>query len=336
MREGRQKKICVLGAGSWGTALANHLSNIGHCVNLWGRDKEIIDCILLNAYNPKYLKGEKINKAIKATTCLREAIVGVDLLVYSVSSVAIRSICNEIKEFVDDDMFVLSTSKGLDEQTGGSLSDVMCQIFDNKDRIGVLSGPSFAIEVLKEVPTAVTIACRDIIRAKIISSYFHYNYFRVYTSHDIKGVELSGVLKNVVALAVGMVDGAQIGNNARAALITRGLHEIKSLVVALGGKESTVMGLSGLGDLILTATCDLSRNRSVGLRLGRGEELSDILNDMKQVVEGVKAARLALNLAERIGLDTPIIREVNNIISGSSNVDDSVDILLSRKPKFEM
>ena len=215
------------------------------------------------------------------------------------------------------------------------MSEVLSEVLGRLERIVVLSGPSFAVEVIKELPTAVTLASPVPRLSSLAANLYHYKYFRAYASTDIVGVELGGVLKNVIALAAGMIDGAGMGANARAALLTRALIEIRRIVMAMGGRSSTVSGLSGLGDLLLTATGDLSRNRQVGLMLGKGQKLSDIMKEMKQVAEGVTTANSCLQLAQNLGIETPIIKETCQILSGEHNLQQAIINLLARSQKFE-
>ncbi len=300
-------RIAVLGAGAWGSALASHLEKAGNKVILWDKDEPNLEEIIKRS----------------------------ELVVFAVPSHAMREVSQLSKAYISPELLVVSVAKGLEQKTTKTMSEVLCEELGHPERITVLSGPSFAKEVKEGLPTAVTIAGETEEAARKAASYFHFDNFRVYTSIDVVGVELGGVLKNIIALAVGIVDGVGMGHNARAALITRGLAEMQRLVIKLGGQPLTVTGLSVLGDLLLTSTGDLSRNRQVGLRLGKGEKLEDILKSLGQVAEGVTATAVALELAKKHSISVPIITEVDKVLSGKSSIDDAVKSLLNREPKAE-
>ncbi|MCC6220937.1 MAG: NAD(P)-dependent glycerol-3-phosphate dehydrogenase [Deltaproteobacteria bacterium] len=324
------RKIAVLGAGSWGTALAHHLRRANYEVCLWGRDEGVLKSISEERENPKYLSGESLAAGIRVSTCLVEAVAGAELLVIALPSSAVRAEISAVKAHVPKGLLIVSAVKGLENATLKRMSVVIEEELGKENPVSVLSGPSFAREVVRGKPTAVTLACLDESVAQQIAEVFHYDSFRVYTSTDVIGVEFGGVFKNIIAIAAGVVDGLQMGNNARAALITRGLSEMQRLVVALGGSALTVGGLSGLGDLLLTATGDLSRNRQVGIRLGQGEQLEDILGSLGQVAEGVQSASKVLALAKRHNVPVPITEEVVKLLTKQCSIKDSVNALLSR------
>lgn len=327
--------MAVLGAGSWGTALAHHLRSAGHRTTLWGRDPAVLGAITTKGINPRYFPGQVLAAGIATTTDLEACLVEARAVVVSLPSQTVRRVASLASPHLADEAVVVSTTKGLEAGTHRTMSEVLAEERGSSRRIAVLSGPSFAQEVVRGLPTAVTMAASERAVAEEAAGWFHHGAFRVYTSTDRIGVEMGGVLKNVVALAAGMVDGFGMGHNARAALLTRGLAEMERLVVALGGKAETVSGLSGLGDLLLTATGDLSRNRRVGVRLGQGGNLPDILEELGQTAEGVSTALLALELARELHVEAPIIQEVNRVVAGESTVEQSVRALLARAPREE-
>jgi len=256
-------------------------------------------------------------------------------VVFSVPSDGVREVAAEVSPELASDSYLVNTAKGLESKSLKRMSQVLEEACPEVSGVATLSGPSFAHEVIRDQPTAVTLASKDLATAKAVAEIFHHRRFRVYASADTVGVELGGALKNVVALAVGISDGRDLGHNARAALITRGLAEMSRLIVALGGSEHTVQGLSVLGDLLLTCTGDLSRNRQVGLRLGRGERLPEILASLGQVAEGVKTAPKVLELGQQKSIDLPITTEVNAILDGSHSVDTAIENLFSRDAGLE-
>ena len=328
-------KVTVLGAGSWGTALAQHLCRVGHEVTIWGRDEAVLESIRSASINSRYFPDLKLNECIKAEPNLTAAVEGRKMIVFAVPSFSLRSVARAAHPAVSPAAILVSSAKGLEEETLHPMSEALGAEFGKNMKVAVLSGPSFAREVLLGLPTAVTMAASKLSLANEAATYFHHEYFRVYTSEDVLGVEFGGVIKNVIALAAGVVEGMGMGSNARAALITRGLMEMQRVVVALGGKPETAMGLSGLGDLLLTATGDLSRNRQVGLRLGKGEKLADILASLKQIAEGVRVTPKVVELVHRANVEAPILEETNRFLSGESKIEDSVRRLLSRAQKAE-
>ena len=335
MKANSKNKICVLGAGSWGTALAQHLLRVGHIVKIWSPETNVLEDIRVNNKNSKYFPANDLTPGLIPVADLDEALKSAELVVVAVPSFAYREVSKKLTKIKDASPLLVSCGKGFEEQSLNCLTDVLHDALDGYTRVAALSGPSFAQEVLNKLPTAVVIASKDEAVAKEAALAFHFDYFRVYTSTDLVGVELGGALKNVIALAVGMVDGAGMGNNARAALVTRGLAEIQRLVLAMGGQQNTIMGLSGLGDLLLTSTGDLSRNRRAGLALGKGEKIQDVLKNIGQVVEGVVTAPKAKALADRYQVSMPIVEAVNKVLSGEILVSDAVKLLLSRAQRSE-
>lgn len=319
----------VIGNGGWGTALGMVLAGNGHRVTIWGPFEEEIHPIRRAGENTVYLPGVKIPSAIQWTpnpAAGKEA----DLIVVVVPSRFVRSTLETFKPHLKTGALLVSATKGLDEQTHQRISEIARDILGRK--IAVLSGPSHAEEVARGVPTAVTVAGDQ---ADEIQKAFMGKTFRVYTSDDMIGVELGGTLKNIIAVAAGILDGMGLGDNSKAALMTRGLAEITRLGVALGAKPETFSGLSGIGDLIVTCGSRHSRNRAVGERLGRGEPLQEILGGMKQVAEGIWNAKAARDLAREHGLDMPITEEVCAIVEDGKDPRQALKDLMSRDPKAE-
>ncbi len=330
-----KRKITVLGAGSWGTVLAHHLVMSGHEVTLWGRDAQILREVTNESSNRRYLGEAKLAAPIKAAERVTDAVSGAELVVVAIPSSGVRALMTELRGKIQPATMMVSATKGLERETNKTMSEVIGEALGGHLRVAVLSGPSFAREVVRGLPTAVTMAAVDISVAEEAARCFHHEYFRVYTSHDVIGVEFGGAVKNVIAIAVGVIDGAGMGANARAALITRGLAEIQRVVEAVGGNPATVMGLSGLGDLLLTATGDLSRNRRVGLELAKGEKLDKILTRLDQVAEGVETTDKVLSIARKHQVSTPIVEQVAKLIAGKVTAKESISALLARAPKTE-
>ncbi len=327
--------VGVLGSGSWGTALAQHLATSGHQVKLWGRDADVIRSLNEAHENSRYFPDEKLHPGITASTSLEECIAGVQLLVFSVPSSATRSVATAAAPFISDDLLCVSTAKGLEGDGLNTMGQVLEDVLGNRSRLAILGGPSFALEVVKGLPAAVTVAAACSETAKRVARIFHAGPFRIYTSTDMLGVEYGGVIKNVIALAAGIVDGAGMGSNARAALITRGVAEMMRLTEALGGNRRTVGGLSGLGDLLLTATGDLSRNRRVGLMLGEGKDLDEIVSSLGQVAEAVKTAPKLAELARQKNVNAPIIEQMGKVVAENKSIQQAIEDLLAREQKDE-
>jgi len=318
--------VCVLGAGSWGTALAVHLARLGHQVVVWSRSGI---ARRLDAAPPP---------GFAATSDLRAACERASVLVVACPSHAVRELAEAARPLLCTQPLVVSTAKGIELGTDLTMSEVLKQALgaEHAGRVGVLSGPSFASEVAKGMPTAVTAAAETLGVAEEIQTLFNGTTFRVYTSTDPVGVQVGGAVKNVVALAAGVCDGMGFGANTRAALITRGLAEISRLAVALGAQSQTLAGLSGLGDLVLTCTGDLSRNRTVGLRLGRGEKLADIVRSMTEVAEGVHNTRSVHELAQRIGIEMPITEQMYLVVHEDKDPGRAVADLMTRRLRQEV
>ena len=325
----------VVGGGSWGTALARLLAAKGRDVRLWVREPDLAATIERRRENPRYLPGARLDGRIRATSDLGQAIAGAALIVSALPSHVVRSVMADAASHVDGESLVVSASKGIEEESLKRTTEVLEDVLGRGDGLAVLSGPSFAAEVARGVPTAVTVAAHDPEVAEAVREAFFAPRFRVYTSDDVVGVELGGAVKNVVAIATGIADGLEYGANARAALITRGLAEISRLGTALGGQRLTFMGLAGLGDLVLTCTGDLSRNRQVGIALGRGQSLPDILSRTKMVAEGVKTTEAALALGARHGIELPIAQEMSEVLAGRKAPQDAIRDRMGRRQKLE-
>lgn len=329
--------VAVVGAGSWGTALAKHLGEVGVRVRLWSHDPSISELIRQKGQNAVYLPDVPLPQTVIAGSRLEETLAGVEAAVVAVPSHVFREVLVAARPSLSPGCLVVSASKGVEEASLRTMSGVVEDVLGpgGSERVAVLSGPSFAKEVAVGVPTAVTAAAHNGVTARQVQDLFTARAFRVYTSSDVVGVELGGAVKNVIAIAAGVSDGLGFGHNTRAALITRGLAEISRLASRLGADPQTLSGLSGLGDLVLTCTGDLSRNRQVGLRLGRGESLKEILGGMKMVAEGVRNTRSVYGLAASVGADVPITEQMHALLYEAKAPRDAVRDLLGRDPKPE-
>ncbi|MDG2010448.1 MAG: NAD(P)-dependent glycerol-3-phosphate dehydrogenase [Candidatus Binatia bacterium] len=327
----------VIGAGSWGTALAMQLARAGHSVSLWARDAAHIGEIQRTGENKRYLNGCPFPEGVHASADLEAVVRAADeLLVCAVPSHAVRETLERARPWIADTAIIVSASKGIEEETAQRMSEVISQATGAGERVAVLSGPSFAREVAEAMPTALTAAASNMAHAEFVQHYFASAMFRVYALDDVIGVEVGGAVKNVIAIATGVSDGLGLGHNARAALITRGLTEISRLAARLGGDPLTVSGLSGMGDLVLTCTGSLSRNRSVGLRLGEGESLKEILGDMQQVAEGVRNTLAIDDLARDLAVELPITSQMRALLFENKTASAAMVDLMSRqlKPEF--
>lgn len=339
-RNNQHPTIGVIGAGSWGTALAWILAHNGFPVHLWSYEKETADQITKEKENKVFLPGVILPDSIVPTTQLSEALDQKDMLVLAVPSHFFRGVLKQILPWlslIPSDCLWISATKGIENESLLTMSGVLGELLDPAyhPNIGSLSGPTFAKEVSRKLPTAVTLASREDKTAQKARSFFFNDFFRVYTNRDLLGVELGGALKNVIALAAGMSDGLGLGHNSRAALITRGLAEICRLGEKMGAMRPTFFGLAGIGDLVLTCTGELSRNRSVGLRLGQGEKLSAILSSMTMVAEGVKTTKAAHQLAQRESVEMPIVSQVYSILYEDCQPRAAVKGLMTRDLKAE-
>jgi len=328
----------VIGSGSFGTALANVLAVNCDEVRLWGREPSVVEAINTQHENPAYLKGIPISERVRATNDLQEALAGSELVVLATPSHATREVVARAKAFLPRHVPIVTVSKGIENETLLTMTELLedCLPEEFHPYLAVLSGPSFAKELARRMPTVVTIASHWDKVALRCQKALQTETFRSYTSTDVVGVQYGGALKNVIAIAAGMADGLGMGHNARAAIITRGLAEITRLAVRKGANPLTLSGLSGMGDLVLTCTGELSRNRHVGMELGKGRKLPDILAEMKEVAEGVKTARSARDLELKTGVELPICHQVYLIAHEGKNARTAVVDLMTRQPKSEL
>lgn len=343
-RRGHEGRVAILGAGSWGTALAIHLVRAarGACqaevsseVTLWARDPALVREIEETGCNARYLPGFEVREGVRVTSALGSALDGASFVIFAVPSHGLRTVLRDAAPWLPRDAVLISAAKGLE---GGSLAR-MSQILDQEAAgvrpVVVLSGPSFAGEVASGLPTAVLAASSDLAAATAVQERFRGPALRLYASEDVVGVEIGGALKNVIAIAAGVVEGTGLGQNAMAALITRGLVEISRLAFAEGGRRETLAGLSGLGDLVLTCTGSLSRNRRVGIELGRGRALADVLAGMRMVAEGVRTTGAALALGRRHGIELPITAQMAAVLDGRRTPQEALETLMLRPQRQE-
>ena len=326
-------KIGVIGAGSWGTALAVLLANNGHEVTMWSKLPAEID-MLKNDRQLASLEGVILPDSVVVEADLQKAMDNKDVLVLAVASAYIRSTANLMKEFVKDGQIIVNVAKGVEEDTLYTMSEVISDELPTVD-VAVLSGPSHAEEVGKGIPTTIVVGATTRETAELVQGYFMSKVFRVYISSDIKGIELGAALKNVIALAAGIADGLGYGDNTKAALITRGIAEISRLGTKMGCKAETFAGLSGIGDLIVTCASMHSRNRRAGILLGKGLPLDEVIKEVKMVVEGVYSAKAALKLAKKYDVEMPIIEQVNAILFDGKAPADAVSDLMLRDKRNE-
>jgi glycerol-3-phosphate dehydrogenase (NAD(P)+) len=328
--------VAILGAGSWGAALALHLAGLGHEVTLWGRSRATTDELAAAGEHPSH-PGIRFPTNLRTSADLAGAVQGVDAVLFGCPSHAVRGVAEQVRPVLRGRPLLVSTAKGVEQDTQMTMSAVLEEVVgaQYRDRVAVLSGPSFAREVALGMPTVVTAAARDLEVAGELQRLFNGPTFRVYTATDLVGVEIGGAVKNVIAVAAGLSDGLGFGHNTRAALITRGLAEICRLAIRLGADRETLYGLSGLGDLVLTCTGDLSRNRTVGLRLGRGESLDQIVASMKEVAEGVRNTRSVQDLATSAGVEMPITEQMYLLLYEGKDPRHAVVDLMTRRPKAE-
>ncbi|GAB3076006.1 NAD(P)H-dependent glycerol-3-phosphate dehydrogenase [Corynebacterium aquatimens] len=330
-------KVAVMGAGSWGTALAKVFADAGNQVALWARRKELADTIAETHENPDYLPGIELPHAIATTDSAQEALAGADIIIPAVPSQTMRDNVGRWAQYFGEDSTVVSISKGIEQGTYKRMSEVIAEVSGvPENRIAVLSGPNLAREVALEQPAATVIACSDMERATDVQHAAATHYMRPYTNVDVLGCEIGGACKNVVALACGMAFGQGLGENTRATLITRGLAEITRLGVKLGADQKTFAGLAGLGDLVATCSSELSRNRTFGERLGRGHTLEEAKEATHgQVAEGVVSSKSIFELAQISGVDMPLTQAVFAVCHQGMSVDDMVVALMGRKKKAE-
>jgi len=327
----------VIGAGSWGTALAQSLAGLNHKVRLWAYERDVVDSIVSGRENRIYLPGIKLWDTIRPTMDMAEAVNGAQYVLTVMPSHVCRSLYERILPLINQDMTLVSATKGLEEQTLMRMSEVIQNVVEKNliPRIAVLSGPSFALEVALGHPTAVVVAARDNKVAGAVQEDFSSATLRLYTTTDVTGVELGGAVKNVIAIAAGVIEGLGLGHNPMSALITRGLAEISRLGLACGARRETLSGLAGLGDLVLTCTGNLSRNRSVGIQLGRGRKLQEIMKSSNTVAEGVNTTGATVELARSLNVEMPITEQVNRILQDKISPQFAIRELMDRSLKNE-
>jgi glycerol-3-phosphate dehydrogenase (NAD(P)+) len=330
------RTVTVLGAGSWGTALAVHLGEIGHDVRLWARDPALADSMRTRRANAGYLPDVTFPPNVSVADSLGEALTGSDLVVSAIPSHGCREVMRLAAPHVRARATVVSATKGLEAESLRRMSEVIAEELGGGRAVAVLSGPTFAVEVAAHLPTAVLVASERPEAARIVQEEFRSPSFRLYASHDVVGVEIGGAAKNVIAIGAGIVEGFGLGHNALAALITRGLAEITRLACAAGARQETLAGLSGLGDLVLTCTGTLSRNRHVGIELARGRKLADVLAGMKMVAEGVRTTGALLALGERHGIELPIAEQMNEVLAGRVDIRTGLEALMLRRQRAEL
>jgi glycerol-3-phosphate dehydrogenase (NAD(P)+) len=325
----------VVGAGAWGTALANLLAENGCDVKIWAREPDVVESINREHANQRFLPGHRLSQELQASIDLEQVVRGSSIVLFVPPSPHLGGIAREATRHAADDAVLAVATKGLDPMTGRSMTEVVGESAAGRTIVAV-SGPSFAAEVASRQPTAVVAASHQQGAAVLLQETLSNTYFRVYTQSDVIGVEIGGALKNVMAVATGIAEGAGLGFNSRAALITRGLAEMTRLGVALGARRDTLAGLAGLGDLVLTCTGSLSRNRAVGIEIGRGVSLQDAVDSRETVAEGVNTARTALALAQRRGVEMPIVEMVNRVLFDGYPAARGVEELMARELRPEV
>ncbi|MBF0565535.1 MAG: NAD(P)-dependent glycerol-3-phosphate dehydrogenase [Nitrospirae bacterium] len=326
-------KISVIGAGSWGTVLANHLGAKGYAVTLWAYEKEVVEAMRTSRRNVCYMPGLPLSENVAPTDDLRESVADADVILLVVPTQFVRRVIEGMADYIKPQAMLVTAAKGIEKTTLKTVSQIIRELTGNFR--AVISGPSFAEEVSKKKPTAITLGVEDEQRGHALQEVFNTGNFRVYTHDDLVGIELGGALKNVIAIASGICDGLDLGLNARAALITRGLAEMVRLGQKMGAKERTFSGLSGLGDLVLTCTGNLSRNYSVGVSLGKGQSLTEILSEMKAVAEGVETSYSAYELSRAYSVEMPIVEQVYRVLHDGKNPGTAVHELMTRELKKE-
>ena len=328
-------RVAVLGAGSWGTALASLIARHGHPTILWGRDAAVAEAIDRRHENPRYLPGIPLPASLRATTDLAAAVREADLVLVVVPSHAFTETLHALEPLRPARAGVAWAAKGFEPGSGRFLHEVAADVLGEDVPLAVVTGPSFAKEVTLGLPTAVTVQGDDAVFVQQVADVLHGPEFRAYTGSDMRGAELGGAMKNVLAVATGVADGMELGLNARTGLVTRGLNEMLRLNAAIGGRPETLMGLAGLGDLVLTCTGDLSRNRRLGLALGRGKSVAEAVREIGQVVESVQTADEVMRLADRYGLELPISSNVRDVLHGDITPAEGLARLMARERKPE-
>lgn len=328
-------KTAVVGAGSWGTALAVHLARVGHDVPLCARDADFAARLHETRENAAYLPGVELPDGVRPTAEMKEAVAEAAMIVWAVPSHGTRATIRAVADAVRPGTIVVSATKGLERDTWTRMSQVLVEELPPECPVVVLSGPSFAQEVARELPTAVVVAATDATVSRQVQDEFRGKRFRLYATDDVVGVEIGGAYKNVIAIAAGVVEGLGLGHNALAGLVTRGLAEMTRLAVAMGGRAETLAGLSGLGDLVLTCTGAASRNHHLGIELGQGRALPDILAGMRMVAEGVNSAEAILALGAAHGVELPIAAQMSDVLNGRTHPLAATEALMLRPQKSE-
>jgi glycerol-3-phosphate dehydrogenase (NAD(P)+) len=329
-------KTAVIGGGSWGTTLADMLARKGVATTLWVREQKLLAEIRATGENTWYLKGHALHEDLEVSNELEQVADGAEVFLFVVPTQFFRSALLHVRPLLPKRPVVVCANKGIEVENLCTIDDMVRQELGGiKPRFAMLSGPSFAFEVCQGLPTAVALGCAEKPLAKELQQHLSTDFFRVYTSTDVRGVELGGAVKNIIAIAAGIADGLGFGSNARAALITRGLAEMSRLGKAMGARAETFMGLSGMGDLVLTCTGDLSRNRQVGLRLGRGQTLMEILDEMQAVAEGVKTTEAVHALGRKLKVDLPITDQVFQVLYEDKSPHEACSALMGRELKEE-
>lgn len=331
------RTIGVIGAGSWGTTLADMLAKKGHNVTLWAYEAALVTEMATTGVNATFLPGISLSSRLRFTNSLQEVATGKDIILFVAPTQVFRSVISGVLPYIAEGTLLVNAAKGIELNTLMTISQISAELLPTNlyANFAVLSGPSFAREVALEMPTAVVAASLDASVARKVQEAFSTPRFRVYTNSDMVGVELGGSIKNVIAIAAGISDGMGLGYNPRAALITRGLAEIARLGLSLGGQSATFAGLAGMGDLVLTCTGDLSRNRTVGMQLGEGKKLSEILDGMHMVAEGVKTTESAYHLALKLGVEMPITEQVYQVLYKDKSPHQAMMDLMTRELKAE-
>lgn len=331
------KKIAVIGGGNWGTALAIILARQGHPVKLWAYEKEVVESVNQQHENCLFLESFKIPETVVASSSFEEVLSDTEIVIGVMPSHHARRLYQQMMPYFREDMIFVSATKGLEEDSLMRISEVFREVAGDRcrSRFAVLSGPTFAREIARGDPAAVVIASESETTSGLVQRDFSSHQFRLYRNSDVAGVELGGSVKNVIAIAAGVCDGLGLGSNSIAALITRGLAELTRLVVACGGRRETMAGLAGLGDLVLTCTGRLSRNRTVGVELGKGRKLTEIVGSMRMVAEGVKTTVATIALAKRVQVEMPIIEQMHALLYEDRSPRDAIQRLMERSLKQE-
>jgi glycerol-3-phosphate dehydrogenase (NAD(P)+) len=332
------KKVSIIGAGSFGTALSVVLGHGGFQVNMWAREASVVEKINSERKNPDYISDVELPETVTATESLEKCLEDTELVLFATPTHALRSVAANVKPYLTGNEIIVTVSKGIEKDTFMTPTQILVAVLEGvvlEDQIGVLSGPSHAEEVSKFKPTTVVAAAYSKRVARIIQETFMTPMFRVYLNQDIIGVEIGAAIKNIMAIAAGIADGADMGDNAIAALITRGLHEMKRMGVAMGASQDTFAGLTGLGDLIVTCTSEHSRNRYVGYNIGKGKKLDEIITGMNMVAEGVKTTDSVNQWAKKNNIEMPITRAVHKVLFKDMDPTDALIELMTRNPKEE-